>query len=379
MNFKGNFYHLWKYFSEKKLRAHYAEHYKVEIDYFNKYSDKKAQSVMKREKRILQKYWGCYPFQYIRYGMYKKSCTLSVGEMKDYIPNYFAYYLFFPKSFKEYGIVSDDKELTYRILDSYHVNQPVLLLQYKNGLFYDVDKNIISSTELDSIINKSTAKNLFLKPTKGLGGRGIMVFNKKNNFVDKENNILSASFITQALNKDEDYILQEGLKQHEALNNIYPKSVNTFRVMTSIKDGKAKILFSMLRMGQGGNQLDNASLQGLVCKINPSTGKFDIKGYTGLGKTMDKHPDSGFIFDGYVFPYWEDVKNFVISASEKTDYIGFIGWDIAFTEQGPAVIEINAGAGLEFLQDCHGGVREAYGILDPKKYWKNSRFVLKDE
>ncbi len=379
MNFKGNFYFLWKYFSERNLRAHYAEHYKVEIEYYNKYSDKKAQSVMKRERKILQKYWGCYPFQYIRYGMYKKTCSLSIDEMKDFIPNYFAYYLFFPKSFKEYGIVSDDKELTYRVLDSYHINQPVMLLQYKNELFYDVDKNIISNEDADAIIKQSAAKKLFLKPTKGLGGRGILVFNKEKDFIDKERNSLSSEFISHALSKADDYILQEGLSQHEELNNIYPKSVNTFRVMTSLKDGKATILFSMLRMGQGGNQLDNASLMGLVCKINPENGKFDNIGYTGLGKTLAKHPDTGFVFDGYVFPYWDDIKKFVISASQKIDSIGFIGWDIAFTDQGPAVIEINAGAGLEFLQDCHGGVRKAYGISNPKKYWKNSKFILKDD
>ncbi|MCF8365229.1 MAG: hypothetical protein K9H16_05580 [Bacteroidales bacterium] len=378
MNIKGNFYHLWKFFSERQLRAHYAEHYKVEIDYYNNYQDKKPMHVMKKEMKILKAYWGCHPFQYIRYGMYKNSCKMSIEEMKDFIPNYFAYYLFFPKYFKEYGIVSDDKELTYRVLDSYGSNQPVLLLQYKNALFYDKRKNIISTTEADEIIKNSKAKKLFLKPTQGLGGRGIIVFNKKDDFVDKEQNILNSAFIHKALSSKDDYILQEGLEQHEELNNIYPQSVNTFRVMTGLKNGKATILFAMLRMGQGGNQLDNASQMGLVCKINPENGHFDRLGYTGLGKTLQKHPDTGFVFDGYIFPHWDEVRNFVITTAQKIDGIGYIGWDIAFTTQGPAVIEINAGAGLEFLQDSHGGVRKAYGIDDPKKYWKSSKFILKD-
>lgn len=378
MSVRSQLYRFWKYLSEKKLRDHYRKHYRTEIDYFEKYQDKKPASLMKREMKALQKYWGCYPFQYIRYGMYKKSCTMSLDEMKDFIPNYFAYYLFFPKFYKDYGIITEDKELTCRVLDAYKVNQPVLLLQYKNGIFYNRSKDIITDDEAGKIIQADTAEKLFLKPTQGLGGRGIIVFNKKEGFVDKENNLLTVELIRKIIGEKEDYILQEGLRQHQELNTIYPDSVNTFRIMTSLEKGRTKILFTMLRMGQGGNQLDNASQAGLVCRIDPQTGAFDSRGYSSLGKTMDKHPDTGFTFDGYVFPHWSEVKEFIISTAQKVDSIKFIGWDIAYTETGPAVIEMNAGAGLEYLQDCHGGVRRAYGIENPRKYWYSSNYAIKD-
>lgn len=378
MSIRSRLYWLWKYLSEKKLRDHYRKHYKTEIEYFDNYPDKKPSAVMKREMKALKKYWGCYPFQYIRYGLYKKSCNKSLDEMKDYVPNYFAYYLFFPKFFKDYGIITEDKELTYRLLESYQVNQPVLLLQYKNGEFYGRNKEFINDAQIEEIINASKAEKLFLKPTQGLGGKGIVVFNKKDKYLDKAGQSISAEYIRNAIGKDEDYILQEGLKQHDELNSIYPNSVNTFRVMTNLENGKTKILFAMLRMGQGGNQLDNASQQGLVCKINPKTGAFDDLGYTGLGKTLEQHPDTKFIFKDYAFPHWQKVRDFVINTAQKVDSIKFIGWDIAYTADGPAVIEMNAGAGLEFLQDCHGGVRKAYGIENPRKYWYSSKFAIKD-
>jgi hypothetical protein len=378
MNIRSRLYWLWKYLSEKKLREHYRKHYKTEIEYFESYKDKKPSSQMKREMKALQKYWGCYPFQYIRYGFYKKSCTLGMQEMKDYIPNYFAYYLFFPKFFKDYGIITEDKELTHRLLESYQVNQPVLLLQYKNGEFYGQNKEFIDDLTIEKIIDSSTAEKLFLKPTQGLGGKGIIVFNKKDRFLDKSGNQISSDYIRNNVGENEDYILQEGLKQHDELKKIYPSSINTFRVMTSLEKGKTKILFAMLRMGQGGNQLDNASQQGLVCKINIETGAFDDLGYTGLGKTLHEHPDSKFEFNGYVFPHWQKVRDFVLSTAQKIDSIKYIGWDIAYTSDGPAVIEMNAGAGLEFLQDCHGGVREAYGIDNPRKYWYSDKYAIKD-
>jgi len=198
MNLKSKFYWFWKVMSERKLRKHYANLNKREIDYFHKYQDKKPKRQMKREMKILQKYWGCYPFQYIRYYMYKNDCKHSIEKMKDYIPNYFAYYLFFPKFFKSYGIITEDKELTYRVLDSFKINQPRLLLQFKNELFYDENKNIIDDETVNLVIEKSMAKNLFFKPTLGLGGKGIMVFNKEDGlFVDFKNNRLTAAFIRE--------------------------------------------------------------------------------------------------------------------------------------------------------------------------------------
>lgn len=378
MSVRSYLYWFWKKMSEKNLRNHYSKHYEKEIQYYENYTDKKPKSLMKREMKTLQKYWGCYPFQYIRYGMYKNTCPLSMDEMKDYIPNYFAYYLFFPRFYKNYLIISDDKELTYRVFDSCNIHQPNFLFQYKNEIFYNKNKDIISDEDVDQMIAQSKSKTLFFKPTLGLGGRGIWVFNKNQEFKDKDNNSLSAKLIKSKLTKDDNYIMQDGIIQHEELNKIYPNAVNTFRIMTKTEHGKVKILFTMLRMGQGGNQLDNASLSGLVCKINPQTGIFDDQGVTGLQKTLETHPDTGFKFKGYQFPYWDEIIKTITTAAQKIDDLGYIGWDLAFSKDGPMIIEVNAGAGLEYLQDSHGGVRKAYEIENPRKYWFNDKYVMKD-
>jgi hypothetical protein len=378
MSVKAKLYYFWKYLSERQQRKHYQVHYNKELKEYRDYQDKKSSGVIRREMRVLKKFWGCYPFQYIRYGMYKKDCTMTMDQMKDYIPNYFAYYLFFPKFFKDYGIVSEDKELTYRVFDSYKIQQPVLLLQFKKGVFYDKHKDKLTKEAVDAMIQKCEANKLFLKPTHGLGGRGILIFNKRNDFFDEEGRILTSSFIEKAIGENEDYILQEGLEQHQELNQIYPKAVNTFRVMTHVENGKTKVMYAMLRMGQGGSQLDNASQTGLVCKIDVQTGGFDDLIHMGHGRTTDRHPDSQFSFKGYTFPYWKQIKDFVTVTAQKMESIPYMGWDIAYSKDGPVVIEMNAGAGLEYLQDCHGGVREAYGIKDPKVYWYSSNYAIKD-
>lgn len=333
---------------------------------------------MKKEMRILHKYWGCYPFQYIRYGMYKKSCKMNIDEMKDYVPNFFLFYLFFPRFYKDYFMVSEDKELTYRVLDSMKIRQPSLLLQYNRGIFYDKNKNIISEKGACEIIDQSKAEKLFFKPTKGLGGKGIFVFNKKNYFIDEFGHKITGKLIAKMLNKEENYLLQEGVEQHDEINQIYPHAVNTFRIYTEVKNGKARILNTYFRMGQGGGQVDNASQKGFVCGLDSSTGSFAPQATSKLFAKIEKHPDTQFQFKNYTFPYWSEIQSFVLSTSEKLENIGYIGWDIAYSKDGPLAIEINAAPGPHSLQDCFGGARELFGIKKPKEYWYSSNFVMKD-
>lgn len=379
MGFKNKFYWFWKKLAEKNSRAHYYELYQREYDFFNSYSDKKSKSQMKREMKILRKYWGCYPYQYIRYGMYMKSSELTIDQMKDYIPNFFAYYLFFPKHITEYLMISEDKELTYQVLKAMEVRQPRLLLQYKNGKFYDEKKAIISGKDADLLIQNSNSQKLFLKPTKGLGGKGIMVFNKKEIFIDQEGNILNTDFIKETLTEDENYLLQEGLVQHEEIDKIYPNAVNTMRIYTEVKKGEGKVLFAILRMGHGGKQIDNASQKGYVCAINSETGELAPNATSKLFEKISQHPDTNFKFKGYKIPFWNEVKSFVTDLAQKTENIGYIGWDIAYTVDGPAVIEINAAPGLHSLQDSFGGVREAFGIKNPRKYWYSNNYIMLDK
>jgi hypothetical protein len=376
---KEQFYFLWKKIAERQSRKHFANHYKSEIEKYKTATDKKPSSLMKHEQKVLQKYWGCYPFQYIRYDMYKKDCPLTLEEMKTYIPNYFAYYLFFPKYFTSYGVITEDKSLTNSFFKAYNILQPELLFKFAHNRFLNGENSILSVSEVDQLISNASAEKIFVKPTFGLGGRGIIVFNLIDGlFKNKEHELLNAEFIINNL-KDEHYIIQKGLVQHEEINKIYPRAINTFRIMTKVENGKAEILYSMLRMGQKGNQIDNASQQGLACAVDKDSGKFAMYGFTGLREMVTSHPDTGFIFGDYQFPHWEEVKTFIISVAEKFYEIKYLGWDVAFTVDGPAIIEINAGAGLEFLQDCYGGVTDGFQIDYPKKWWYSKKYFIKDE
>jgi hypothetical protein len=375
---KEIFYFIWKKIVERKSRKHYRMHYKDALEKFKCNENKKPKQQMKREQKILQKFWGCYPFQYIRYEMYTKDCPLSIEEMKAYIPNFFAYYLFFPTYFKQYRVLTDDKRLTSALFAAYHIRQPELLFTYTHGQFLDRANKSLAADAVNLLIQEATCQKIFVKPTFGIGGKGIIVFHlKEETYRNHQNEILTAKWMRHTLT-NASYIVQKGLTQHEELNKIYPHAINTFRILTKVEHGRVSILYALLRMGKGGKEVDNASQNGVICSIDKNTGCFDAVAFTGLRERIKVHPDSGFIFENYQFPYWEEVTNFIMEVAEKVYQIKYLGWDLAFTTDGPAVIEINAGAGIEFLQDCYGGVRSGYEINNPRFWWRQSQFFIQN-
>jgi hypothetical protein len=347
---------------------------------------RKPAAQMKRELNTLHRYWGCYPFQYYRFDFYKQDCPLTVEEMKKYVPLFFLHYLYFPLSYKDYGMLCEDKLLTYAMLKAYDVPQPRLLFCFDHNMFFDSNNNPISQTEADALINASPTNTLFVKPRFGSEGKGIAIFNKCNGaFADEHNTALDHSFfLNNAKNKSIPgrdtsgfYIVQESLSQHDELNRIYPQAINTYRAITECINGEARMLYCVVRMGSGGRQIDNASAGGIFVRIDLDTGELFDSAQAFDQSQCTTHPDTGFVFKGARMETWAETKAFTVNAALKFRDIRYLGWDIAVTKDGPSVIEFNNKPDMAGIQDSYGGIRDDLKI-NPKDWWYQSNFTIKN-
>lgn len=155
-----------------------------------------------------------------------------------------------------------------------------------------------------------------------------------------------------------DYTHTEAIKQHCQINDIYNKSINTLRILTHYKQGNVGIISSMIRIGVGDNIVDNASSGGLFIGINQEHGTLKRKAYRSLefgGEELVKHPNTGFEFENFQIPYFEEASTLAMDAAK---YIpnSLVGWDIAITPDGPTIIEGNEDAGLFVSDVAYGGL-----------------------
>ncbi|HEY0060382.1 MAG TPA: sugar-transfer associated ATP-grasp domain-containing protein, partial [Flavisolibacter sp.] len=299
----------------------------------------------------------------------------------------FLHYLFFPISYKDYGILCEDKLLTYASLAAFDVPQPNMLFCFDNHQFYDTHNNLIAANDVDALIQASTSKKLFIKPRFGSEGKDIFIFNKNNDnrFADKEQTIFNHSFFlndtriraTSGRDATGFYVIQEGLVQHEEVNQIYAGAINTFRVITECIQGEAQLLFALLRMGRGGNQVDNASSGGVYTKIDPVSGALGDVAIAHDRAAFEAHPDTGFQFKGATIKAWQNVKALALEAAIKFREIRHVGWDIALTPDGPVIIEINKRPDMDMIQDFYGGIQHHLKI-NSREWWYQSDYTIKN-
>ncbi len=95
-------------------------------------------------------------------------------------------------------------------------------------------------------------------------------------------------------------------------------------------------------------------------------------------KHYESHPYTGFKFEGFTVPFWQDIVSFIQIIAFKFNEIKYIGWDVAYTMNGPVIIEANNGPDISILQDCYGGVRNNFQVSSPKSYWYSEKYSIKD-
>lgn len=360
--------------SELKHRFCYKYNYDKMAIAMEKYKncpieEKKDFFQIKKEIKMLKNYWKCYPTHYFRYELYKKEKSLSDEELKNYIPEFFFYHIFLSQfEDKKYTFLIEEKNITDLYFKGLNIASPKVIGRKIANNFFDESFKLIDKEIFLKKIEDLKIKKIFFKPTDGAGGYGIDVFSKRenSNYSTKDGTILDERYL-KTLKKD--YIIQSGLTQDKKIAEIYPKSINTFRITTENINGKIRVICAVLRLGRDGKEIDNISQGGLILGINIESGEVNNFSITELCEEFYSHPNTRYIFKNKRIKDWEIVKEFAIKSAQKIPYFSYLGWDIALTENGPVAIETNLGFGIDLYQIPLGGLRKMFGIGNPKKYW----------
>ena len=138
----------------------------------------------------------------------------------------------------------------------------------------------------------------------------------------------------------EGFLAEELIVQDPRLAKLHPASVNTCRMATMRFDDETVVFYPRLRVGQHGSVVDNAGAGGVICSLDPATGRV-IAAADEHGKQYATHPDTGEALIGFVVPRWEEALAFVKKLAQVVPDNRSTAWDIALTEKGWVLVEAN--------------------------------------
>lgn len=255
----------------------------------------------------------------------------------------------------EYRDVLDDKLLLKTFTAGIdEIETPKMIGYYCNGIFCNQNNEIISKDKLiDQILKFDKVVIKEAKDTSSGNGVKILSIDDK---CDKE----QIKHLLSLYDKNTQYIVQECIVQHSELSKIYKESVNTFRIMTYVLDGKVLHMPVALRLGKGGSFLDNVHAGGIFIGVDDNGFLMD-NGYDDIGNTFSMHPDTGLIFKGYQITFIPKIIEVAKKMHLNAPQLGIISWDITIGSEGTLIlVEANTkGQSIQLPQKSNG--KPAFG------------------
>lgn len=173
-------------------------------------------------------------------------------------------------------------------------------------------------------------KNVFAKPTTDFGGHGI-----RKIAVDS---IKDVNELYNELLKNKIYLVEEEIIQHKELDKLNPYAVNSFRIVTLVKDNKAYILGNALRIN-----IDDAIAIGCsdaYMRLDED-GKICSRVVDDVANIYTEHPIAKIKFDTVKVPFVKESFEMALKAALVVPEVRYVGWDIAITPKGPVIMEGN--------------------------------------
>ena len=256
------------------------------------------------------------------------------GDTDGMLSNYYRETdLFSPNGY--FGCVTTIKSVFAAVLEADNIPTPEVF-----AVFHDGQTTWRKNGRQRAQKHLDETGRIVVKPDIGSQGRSVQVVTSLDPF-DAHTGV--------------DVILTEFTQQAEYAHSIFPDALNTIRLFTIRDQQNNPIMASAAhRFGTSKSApVDNTHSGGLMSNIDLETGVInqavEIK-HGNRVKFHARHPETDQPIQGVVIPHWDGVKDLVHELGRAMPYLGFVGWDIAITKDGPVIIEGNSQASFKSIQ-----------------------------
>lgn len=164
--------------------------------------------------------------------------------------------------------------------------------------------------------------------------------------------------------RDDGYVFQERLQPHPDIARLCGDRLTTVRLIVGIEADGPVLMYALWKVPVGDNPADNFWRPGnLLAALDPECGRV-LRAISGAGpdqKEVERHPDTDQELVDAILPDWSSAVDTCLKAASMLSGLRLQAWDVALTDHGPVLIEVNIGGDFNLPQLALNA-----GIMDQK-------------
>jgi len=168
-----------------------------------------------------------------------------------------------------------------------------------------------------------------------------------------ENLIPVAGFAEMVEGLGRAYLFQTLMLPHPEIAAIIGPSVSSVRMFVFHDSQGCDLFRAAWKIPASANAADNFwRIGNLLAGIDAETGRLvKTMQRTPAGlEPIDAHPATGVSFADLVFPHWDEMRATVLAAAVNLPACHFQGWDVALTNRGPVLVELEGDGGNPIME-----------------------------
>ncbi len=216
---------------------------------------------------------------------------------------------------------------------------------------------IRSAADLASVAKDAGPAGLIVKPDDGMQGRSVIsiAWTGSREVVDVAGTVHDIDQLWEELRRPPARMwrLERRVMAHPALARMSAGGTPTLRMLALFVHGTPFMHAVTLRLPCRGSAVDNFSAGNYAAPVDPATGRIGPAVRRDFDGVFEKHPDTGATVAGLTLPGWPAARDAIVEAMPRLTPLSALGWDVALTDNGPVVLEINDYWGAYAVQRPH--------------------------
>jgi glutathione synthase/RimK-type ligase-like ATP-grasp enzyme len=271
---------------------------------------------------------------------------------------------------REWWQIAHDKLVFYAILQGLGLPVPQTRALYHAVRRFGAVPTLPDPETLAAHLRRSMTYPFFAKPVTGIrsvgvaaaeaydGARDVIVFKgERAQGVD--------AYVAELERYRKDgYLFQEMLRPHPELEERCGRRLSTVRLIVLLEAAGPSILHALWKIPVGDNPADNFWRAGnLLAGLDAGTGRVTrvLQGVGPEQRALERHPDTDRPLAGLELPDWPALIELGFEAARAFPGLRMQAWDIAPTDRGPVLVEVNIGGDFNLPQLAH-----ATGLMDDR-------------